>query len=362
MATDCSGIGMPEQALMTLAEKRGLKVKFAFSSDLVATCRRWMENLRPGPVLVDMTARQFDSQNGSFTTVSDGRRWTLTADQADLDLYVCGFVCSPFTKNGQRREWQHEHSHTFFASIKTILCLKPRCFVLENVLGISNNTSAQVVEQALSRLTPFFKIHKVKADALDFGVPQSRPRIFFIGLRRDTMKPGILKAPDDLRQALVESKLARAHTTAPSYPVFLEQCKLPIIPNKLSVQSVPSDLQCSCGPHSVCKLHTCKCQACIEHGPKVKACMWRSSIKAYKVQTKQQRMDHLTLWRKVKKQRDQSGAGLLPLRPQGVVEYGGDHFAVESFRAQGVVRLQRSHEPAGHPSFEQVARPQLIAL
>ena len=298
VATDCSGIGMPEQALLTLAESRGLNVQFAFGSDLMAPCRKWIEAMRPGPVLVDMTARKFGK--GSFTTVSNGNSMTFARTALDLDLYVCGFVCSPFTKNGQRRQWQHEHSSTFFASIKTILCLQPRCFVLENVLGISNNTSWQVVEQAFSLLAPRYMIHKVRADAKDFGVPQSRPRIFFIGVRKDMVKPAILEAPEALRQALVERKLAKAQTTAPIYVDFLKECGYPIVQNKLLTDTENLDMQCTCGPHAVCKLHTCKCQKCIQFGSHVKACVWRSSVKTYRIQTRKQRMAYLSLWRKAK--------------------------------------------------------------
>ena len=255
--------------------------------------------MRPGPVLVDMTARKFDK--GSFATVSNGNSMTFARTALDLDLYVCGFVCSPFTKNGQRRQWQHEHSSTFFASIKTILCLQPRCFVLENVLGISNNTSRQVVEQAFSLLAPRYMIHKVRADAKDFGVPQSRPRIFFIGVRKDMVKPAILEAPEALRQALVERKLAKAHTTAPIYVDFLKECGYPIVQNKLLTDTENLDMQCTCGPHAVCKLHPCKCQKCIQFGSHVKACVWRSSVKTYRIQTRKQRMAYLSLWRKAKK-------------------------------------------------------------
>ena len=187
-------MGMPEQTLLSLAEARGLKATFFFGSDVLESSRRWCQAIRPGPMFTDVHDRSFDPQNGTIVANLRGERLTFSRDSADLDVYVCGFMCSPFTKNGQRQEWQHEHSNTFFACITTIVCLRPRCFVLENVVGISNNTSFEVVEEALARVSGYV-VHKVRRDAVEFGIPQHRPRLFFVGLRLDALKPEIAEAP-----------------------------------------------------------------------------------------------------------------------------------------------------------------------
>ena len=97
----------------------------------------------------------------------DGELVRLTAESADVDLYVCGFMCTPFTPDGLRKAWQDEHEHTFWSSLKTISLLRPRAFLLENVMAISNNSNSVVVRSALSKLSKYVILHlKVNSTGL----------------------------------------------------------------------------------------------------------------------------------------------------------------------------------------------------
>ena len=48
----------------------------------------------------------------------DGELVCLTAESADVELYVCGFMCTPFTPNGLRKAWQDEHAHTLLVKLE----------------------------------------------------------------------------------------------------------------------------------------------------------------------------------------------------------------------------------------------------
>ena len=68
--------------------------------------------------------------------------------------------------------------------IRCVLQTRPRAFIAENVPGILEaKFAAFVTENIIAPLTPQYTIFKFKLAAHDFGVPQSRRRVFFVGFR-----------------------------------------------------------------------------------------------------------------------------------------------------------------------------------
>ena len=105
-----------------------------------------------------------------------------------MDLYVGGFMRTPFTPTGLRKAWRDEHAKTFWSSLKTISLLRPRAFLLENVMAISNNSNSAVARSALPKLPNDVVLH-LKVNSTQFGVPHRRIRVYVIGFRTDTLKP-----------------------------------------------------------------------------------------------------------------------------------------------------------------------------
>ena len=61
---------------------------------------------------------------------------------------------------------------------------KPDFFVLENVRGMLNLSDGAFVKDILSRFGKLgYEISYQLLNAADFGVPQNRHRVFFVGLR-----------------------------------------------------------------------------------------------------------------------------------------------------------------------------------
>ena len=54
------------------------------------------------PLLGDMIQRTWDIQSGTIEAKSLSGWATLNREVVNLDLYVCGFMCTPFTPNGRR--------------------------------------------------------------------------------------------------------------------------------------------------------------------------------------------------------------------------------------------------------------------
>ena len=92
----------PEMALKTLC-KKGKSMHTVFACDVMKGAQQWMAHLGLKPILTDMNCRIWNNHIGVTSSKTiDGESVRFTADSADVDLYVCGFMCTPFTPNGSR--------------------------------------------------------------------------------------------------------------------------------------------------------------------------------------------------------------------------------------------------------------------
>ena len=102
----------------------------------------------------------------------------------EVDVLHGGPPCQPFSMAGKQRGALDPRDMwpEFVRAVKTI---KPRAFVGENVAALSTARFADYVEQViLSPLSASYHIQQVTLFAHEFGVPQLRKRIFFVGFRR----------------------------------------------------------------------------------------------------------------------------------------------------------------------------------
>ena len=132
MATDCSGIWVPEIAMQMMGQKTGGAVGHMWTCDVFKPAQKWLQGLvGEHTSLADMMERSFDTTSGAFTATDiRGNRHTFRKG-CNTDVYVCGFMRAPFTRRGIRQSSNHEDTKTFWASLKTILAVLPRSFVLE---------------------------------------------------------------------------------------------------------------------------------------------------------------------------------------------------------------------------------------
>jgi DNA (cytosine-5)-methyltransferase 1 len=112
------------------------------------------------------------------------------SDIPKFDILLAGFPCQPFSTIGKREGFKHPTQGTLFGDVVRILeHHQPRGFLLENVAGLKShdygNTLA-VIERALTDLG--YKFDYQVLDAVRFGVPQRRERIYIVGRRSN--RPG----------------------------------------------------------------------------------------------------------------------------------------------------------------------------
>lgn len=110
-------------------------------------------------------------------------------DLPDFDILCAGFPCQPFSQAGQKRGFHDnnnsERGNLFFNIAEILEVKKPIVFFLENVRGIishDNGNTFKVIRNILERELGYSFHYKV-VQALDYGLPQLRPRTFMIGFR-----------------------------------------------------------------------------------------------------------------------------------------------------------------------------------
>lgn len=103
------------------------------------------------------------------------------------DILLAGFPCQPFSSIGKREGFKDKTQGTLFFDILRILeHHKPSAFLLENVPGIltiDNGRSIQTVMGALDELG--YDTQYQILDAADFGLPQRRRRVYFVGFLKE---------------------------------------------------------------------------------------------------------------------------------------------------------------------------------
>jgi DNA (cytosine-5)-methyltransferase 1 len=101
---------------------------------------------------------------------------------------IGGPPCQDFSIMGNMEGFNGNRGKLTIVFFNKIMELKPAFFVMENVIGLTNSKSTKEYLQKLliGIEKEYFVDHKA-LNALEYGVPQSRERVFFVGVRRDKL-------------------------------------------------------------------------------------------------------------------------------------------------------------------------------
>lgn len=106
----------------------------------------------------------------------------------NFDVLCGGFPCQAFSLAGRRLGFEDETRGTLFFEIEDILRRKqPKAFFLENVKGLMIHKGGKTIQTILEHLDDagYDVVPPQTVNAMDFGVPQHRERVYIIGFRKD---------------------------------------------------------------------------------------------------------------------------------------------------------------------------------
>lgn len=104
-------------------------------------------------------------------------------DIPDFDILLGGFPCQAFSIIGKKEGFENETCGTLFFEIERILKEKrPKAFMLENVRNLMVHDKGKTFKIIYNHLEALgYTVYAKVLNALDYGVPQKRERIFIVG-------------------------------------------------------------------------------------------------------------------------------------------------------------------------------------
>jgi DNA (cytosine-5)-methyltransferase 1 len=102
----------------------------------------------------------------------------------DVDVLMAGVPCEGYSLLNRRYDPKDPTNFLFQEFVRIAKELRPRCVLIENVPGLArraNGTFAGAIIQDLSEKLGY-ATKMFECDAVEFGVPQHRERIFFLGI------------------------------------------------------------------------------------------------------------------------------------------------------------------------------------
>lgn len=201
-----AGLGGIRLGFSQAAQKAGLEHECVFSSEIK-------------PYALKVYKEYFGDKEvfGDITTVK------VNEDIPNFDVIFSGFPCQPFSSAGARKGFADTRGTLFF-EIERILKEKMeaghpvKALLLENVEGLINHDNGRTLQTIIQHLEALgYKVTYKLLDAKDFGLPQSRKRVYIVGtltesISLDNFPVTTKKLGDILEKGLptVDSKFTRA--------------------------------------------------------------------------------------------------------------------------------------------------------
>lgn len=128
-----------------------------------------------------------------------------------VDIVTGGFPCQDFSVAGKRNGFNSHRDHAgkikedipsletrgqLYMWMKEVIELtKPKIFIAENVKGLVNLSNVkEIIQKDFSAINGngYLVLDPIVLHAADYGVPQSRERVFFIGIKKSDLNPTAL--------------------------------------------------------------------------------------------------------------------------------------------------------------------------
>lgn len=163
-----SGIGAFEHAL----DRLGISHSIVFACDIDSYVKKsYFENYNI------KENRWYDD-----VTKLDGTKYLN-----NVDIIVGGSPCQSFSFVGKQMGLEDKRGNLIFEFIRIIDECKPKLFIFENVKGLlthDKGNTFKIVLDAFKSLN--YNIQYDVLKATDYGIPQSRQRLFLIGILKET--------------------------------------------------------------------------------------------------------------------------------------------------------------------------------
>ncbi len=169
IGTSFSGIGAIEHSFQRL----GLNTEILFAGDIDANCKKaYFANYV-------ISEKQWHDDVHAFDA---------TPYKGKVDLFVGGAPCQAFSLRGKHGGFEDTRGTLFREFARVVIECQPKVFIFENVKGLLSHDKGNtwnVIKETFEKDCGYDVYYQV-LNAKDYGIPQSRERIFCIGFKKET--------------------------------------------------------------------------------------------------------------------------------------------------------------------------------
>lgn len=169
LATSFSGIGAIEHTFHRL----GLNFQIQFAGDIDPNCKKaYFANY-------GISEEQWHNDVHDF----DAKPY-----KGKVDLFVGGAPCQAFSLRGKHGGFEDTRGTLFREFARIVIECQPKVFIFENVKGMLSHDKGRtwrVIKETFENDCGY-QIYYQVLNAKDYGIPQSRDRIYCIGFRKET--------------------------------------------------------------------------------------------------------------------------------------------------------------------------------
>lgn len=145
----------------------------------------------------------------------------------DFDVLCAGFPCQAFSLAGKRLGFEETRGTLFFDVAEIIRRKRPKAFFLENVKGLLIHDKGKTIQTILKVLREdldYYVPDPQIVNAMDFGVPQHRERVYIVGFRKDqNVNEFTYPSPTDKTKTFADIK--EEHTVSAKYYLSTQYIK-----------------------------------------------------------------------------------------------------------------------------------------
>ena len=199
-------------------ELKKTRFRTVFANDILKDARNaWVHHFSKRGHCIE------DFQTDSIVDLVKLHQSGIDVFPKDIDIVTGGFPCQDFSIAGKRKGFKSHKNHKGELKTKSdateetrgklymwmkqvIEITQPKIFVAENVKGLFNLSNVKDIIQTDFSSTGdngYLVLNPRVLHSADYGVPQSRERVFFIGIKKSALKKSALK---QLQQGEISDK------------------------------------------------------------------------------------------------------------------------------------------------------------
>jgi len=111
----------------------------------------------------------------------------------NTDILCAGFPCQSFSLAGKRKGFEDERGSLFFEVVRFIKAADPTIVLLENVTNLLNIDGGLAISEIVESIENLgYDLYYNVLNASHYGIPQSRKRLYFVGVRRYVSLPDVV--------------------------------------------------------------------------------------------------------------------------------------------------------------------------